>query len=298
MSDPSPSTDITMRDRLEALGARGLLALFQGLGPDRASALGGRLMAAVGPRLRAHRTARDNLRIAFPECDEAEREEILRGMWDNLGRTLGELPHLHTLSRLDGPYVDLEGQPILDDLRAAGGPVVFVSGHLGNWEALPWVLSQAGMPMHVFFRAPNNPLVADLYTRIRQGAGGGLLPKGRVGAREALLCLKRGQHLGVLVDQKMNDGIPVPFFGRDAMTAPALAQLALRFNAPVVPLRVSRLDGCRLRVTVEPPLALAADPERHAAIADVMGRVNGVLERWIRDTPTQWLWVHQRWPKG
>src|SRR5215470_8808613 len=94
----------------------------------------------------------------------------------------------------------------------------------------------------------------------------------------------------------MNDGIPVPFFGRLAMTAPALAVLALRLDCDVLPLRVERLDGARFRVTVFPPLPLPRSGEPHADAAALMARVNATLEEWIRDRPEQWLWVHRRWP--
>lgn len=290
---------ITLTDRLEAWGARGLLGTFGAMRPERASAVGSALLRAIGPRLGAHRVAAANLRRAFPEKNEAEIAAILRGMWDNLGRTLGEMPHLDTITRLDGPYLTLEGADVVADLKAREGPILFFGGHIGNWEINPWAMATQGLPMHVFFRAPNNPLVEDLYARIRGGGGfGGLLPKGSAGARAAMATLKQGRSLGMLVDQKMNDGIPVPFFGREAMTAPALAQFALRFHAPVVPLYVRRLTGCRFRVILRPPLDLPATGDRHADIAETMRRVNAVLEDWIREAPEQWLWVHRRWPKA
>jgi Kdo2-lipid IVA lauroyltransferase/acyltransferase len=94
----------------------------------------------------------------------------------------------------------------------------------------------------------------------------------------------------------MNDGIPVPFFGRPAMTAPALAVLALRFDCDVLPARVERLDGARFRLTVFPPLPLPRSGEPHADAAALMYLVNVTLEAWVRDRPEQWLWVHRRWP--
>jgi KDO2-lipid IV(A) lauroyltransferase len=129
-----------------------------------------------------------------------------------------------------------------------------------------------------------------------RGDRGELIPKGAIAARRAIAALRRGTNLGLLADQKMNDGIPVQFFGRPAMTAPALAVLALRFDCDVLPLRVERLDGARFRVTVFPPLPLPHSGEPHADAAALMARVNEVLEAWIRDRPEQWLWLHQRWP--
>lgn len=286
-------TEISMKHRFEALAARGAWSLLEMLPLDVASALGGRLLRLVGPRLRAHRVAERNLRRAFPEKSDAEIAAILRGMWDNLGRTMAELPHNR---RLVAERTEVVGIEHLEALRDDGRPGLVFGGHLANWEASGPAAMLKGLMISPFYRAPNNPLVADLFARMRAGSGE-LLPKGREGARRAMVLLKEGGHIGVLADQKMNDGIPVPFFGRDAMTAPALAQLALRFECPVVPLRVVRLGGARLRVEFEAPLELPPpDTDRHAAVAEIMTRVNARLEAWIRECPEQWLWVHRRWP--
>jgi KDO2-lipid IV(A) lauroyltransferase len=129
-----------------------------------------------------------------------------------------------------------------------------------------------------------------------RGDRGEFIPKGAMAARRAIAVLRRGTHLGLLADQKVNDGIPVPFFGRSAMTAPALAVPALRFDCDVLPLRVERLDGARFRVTVFSPLPLPPSSDPHVDAAALMAGVNAILEAWIRDRPEQWLWLHQRWP--
>jgi KDO2-lipid IV(A) lauroyltransferase len=100
----------------------------------------------------------------------------------------------------------------------------------------------------------------------------------------------------MLVDQKMNDGIPVPFFGRDAMTASALAELALRYDCPIVPTHVVRVKGPMLRLVIEPPLQFTPTGDRHADVAALMAMVNQRVESWVRDNPEQWLWLHNRWP--
>ena len=100
----------------------------------------------------------------------------------------------------------------------------------------------------------------------------------------------------MLVDQKMNDGIAVPFFGRDAMTAPALAQFALKYDCPVVPVRVELLGGAYFRMTFYPALEIVPTDDRHADILRIMTEVNAIMESWIRDRPAQWLWLHRRWP--
>ena len=108
--------------------------------------------------------------------------------------------------------------------------------------------------------------------------------------------LAEGRHLALLVDQKMNDGIAVPFFGRDAMTAPAAAQLALRFGCAIMPARVERLHGARFRITMSPPIAAPRTGDRHADMRAIMGEINRVIEGWVRERPEMWLWLHRRWP--
>ena len=125
-----------------------------------------------------------------------------------------------------------------------------------------------------------------------------MFPKGAAGARLALAHLSRGGYLGMLMDQKMNDGIEARFFGRPAMTAPALAALALRFRCPVVPAHVQRVGPARFRLVCEEPLDLPDTGDRQADILAVTQAVNDRLERWIRARPEGWLWLHRRWPKG
>ena len=154
---------------------------------------------------------------------------------------------------------------------------------------------QYGISVAQIYPAANNPLVDRMIIRFR-GDAGQLIPKGAVAARRAIATLRCGAHLTMLADQKMNDGIPVPFFGRPAMTAPALAALALRYDCDVLPARVERLGGAHFRLTVFPPLPLPRTGDTHADAAALMGEVNAVLERWVRDRPEQSFWVHRRWP--
>jgi lauroyl/myristoyl acyltransferase len=157
-----------------------------------------------------------------------------------------------------------------------------------------WPGSSMASRSHRPTARPTNPLMDRIVARFR-GEDGEFIPKGAIAARCAIEALRRG-NLGLLADQKMNDGIPVPFFARLAMTAPALAVLALRFDRDVLPLRIERLDGAHFRVTVFPPLPVPRSGEPHADTAVLMGQVNATLEAWIRDRPEQWLWVHHRWP--
>jgi len=281
---------------LEALVAYTTVALVRLMPFAWASAVGGWLGRTIGPYLRVTDVARRNLARAFPEKSAAEIEAIIRRMWDNLGRVAFEYSCLDRV-RIFAPdsHVEVVGAENIDALKNDGEPGIFFSGHFANWELSALSVVRRGLPIHLIFRAPNNPLMRRLYD-LRYPGDGELIPKGAKGARRALQLLGRGEHLGILLDQKMNDGIPVPFLGRDAMTAPALAQFALKFDCPVVPVRPERLGGTRFRITFFPPYRVARSGDRQADIAAATAKANAFLEDWVRERPDQWLWLHNRWP--
>jgi KDO2-lipid IV(A) lauroyltransferase len=290
-----------MRDlafRLEALLLRLLLAVLSRLPPETASNLGGAVARAIGPLLPVSRVAEDNLRCALPHLDRAERRRILRGVWENLGRTAGEFAHVRCLGPTpSGPGWEVVGAEQVARIREAGRPVVLVSGHLGNWEVtVAAATRELGRRIALLYRAATNPYAEAIIQACRQDGMTTFLPKGAAGARGALTVLRSGGVLGMLIDQKMNDGISVPFFGRQAMTAPAAAAMALRFDALLVPAVIRRIGPARFRVIVEAPLDLPDSGDRHADIAALTLTLNQRLERWIRECPEQWLWLHRRWP--
>lgn len=280
--------------RIEAAAVIAAFTLFRLLPMDWASALGGWIGRTVGPRLGASRKAERNLALALPGLDERARRRVVVGMWDNLGRVMAEYPHLGTIARAGRVVTD--GCEAVTAMAQAGKPFVMAGGHLANWEVLQIAADQLGVTAPTMvYRAPNNPLVDRLLTRARAVGSMQFTTKGAKGARVLLERMREGGAIAMLVDQKMNDGIPVPFFGRPAMTAPAAAQLALRFDCPLVVARAERLNGARFRITsrrIEPP----GTGDRNADIAQMTAEMTAVLEGWIRERPEQWLWLHRRWP--
>ena len=287
-----------VRYRLEYWLLRLISALFAALPVAVASNLGAILGAALGRLPPLVRRADRNLRLAMPELDRAGRAAITAGVCRNLGRMIGELPHLGDFTLTETAPGQGEIQVVGAEnlsLRQGQGCLLF-SGHIANWELMYLVTAKLERPMHVVYRAVNNPLIDDWLRQVREDWALSALAKGRPAARGILTALRQGENVGMLVDQKMNDGIAAPFFGRPAMTAPALAQLALRHDAPIVPVRCERLDGAAFRMTFFAPLPLVQDGDKREAIAATMGLVNDMLEDWIRDRPEQWLWLHNRWP--
>lgn len=281
---------------LEVALARCALGLSRAVPPRCASWLGGTVTRWVGPLLPASRTALRNIALAFPDMPEAERRRIMRAAWENLGRTALELPHVQGLVRTaSGPGWELEGEHHLP----RSGRAVLVSAHLANWELLPKAALAAGLPMAGMYRAANNPGVDALMREVRgYGPGQQLFPKGARGTRLALKHLAGGGVLGLLTDQKFNEGVALPFFGEPAMTTTAPAELALRFDCPLIPVRVLRIGPCRFRIVVEPPLAAEKSGTASEDVLNLTRQMNARIEAWIRERPEEWLWMHRRLPKS
>ena len=308
---------------VQALPLFALVGMLRALPLAWASGLGGFLARLVGPLLPPYRVARRNLARCFPDKSEAERRALLRDMLDNLGRNIGEFPQHDRMTdaRLDAEIARLRAD--LEPLRAAAargqrvdavgdrfaiegieqahrlmehpGPVLLFFAHLGNWEILRPVAERMGLDTSVVFRTPNNPYAARLIERGRHARGVKLLPKGLQGAFAAARVMEEGGRLGLLIDQKQNRGIAVPFFGRPAMTGTTLALFALRYRAPIYGAHVIRLPGSRFRIVIEPPLDVAVTGDEAADIAAIMTAANAAVERWVRAHPGQWLWLHRRW---
>lgn len=279
-----------LQHHAEAIALRGVFALFSALPLDAASALGGAIARTVGPFLSAQKTGQKNLREILPEYDEAERKKIIRDMWDNLGRMAAELPHIKKGS-LNSRITMMNTHNI-----PANNTMFYFSGHFGNWELFPLIGKLSGRPITFAYREANNKIVDNIIVDIRRAYSHNMFPKGVSGAIKMARAIKNNEAIALLVDQKMNDGIAAPFFGRNAMTAPAIAELALRHDIPIIPARVVRTKGAHFEAYFYPALAYTKTDDKAHDVLTIMTAINEMLEDWIRQHPAQWFWVHKRWP--
>ncbi len=285
-----------LRWRLEAVAFAGLTALLRLLGVERASNLGGWLLRTLGPKTGTHRTVTRNLRIAFPDMPEDEREALAMAAWEQTGRTFAETPLLDRITVGSG-RVEVVGLERLHAIRDSGRPVVFVSGHLANFETMAAVILAAGVPCQITYRAANNPYVDAQIRRARARYGVKLFaPKGGEGARELLQGMQRGESVALMNDQKFSEGPEVRFFGEPVNAAPGPSRLALRYGTVLQPMSVVRLPGVRFRVTAHEPIELPRTGDRQADIAWGVQAVTSFVEDRVREHPVDWFWVHKRWP--
>jgi KDO2-lipid IV(A) lauroyltransferase len=264
---------------------------------DSVSNSGAWVFRNLGPLTSAHRVAERNLRLAFPHASDTEIKELLRAQWIELGRILTEFLILDRIVA-DTDRLEVVNEARLGAIAAGNGPVVFISGHFSNFEMMAAAMVRAGVTVQVTYRALNNPYMDERVRRMRFKYGVRLFaPKGLEGARELMRAIARGESVALMNDQKFNGGVAAPFFGVTAHTAPGPSTFALRFGIPLQPLSVQRTGpGARFRVIVHEPIRLADTGDRDADIETGVRRINAFVEERVRERPTEWFWVHRRWP--
>ena len=265
---------------------------------DAVSDFGAGLARVFGPLTGANRVAETNLRIAFPEASDAEIARLLKAQWGQFGRWALEFLMLDRIIA-DPSRVEVVGAERLAAIRDGAGPVVFISGHFSSFEIMPAMIIQAGVTCQITYRAFNNPVVDERLRRSRERYGVRLFaPKGTDGARKLLRALGRGESVALMNDQKFNGGIAAPLFGVMAHTAPGPSSFALRFGIPLQPMSVQRTHQARFRLIVHDQIVLEDTGDRDADIETGVRRINAFIEDCVRARPTEWFWVHKRWPKA
>ncbi|GFE50553.1 lauroyl acyltransferase [Roseobacter cerasinus] len=248
------------------------------------------LAHVAGPLIGYRQRVRDNLGLIFPEMPDAEKERLARAVPNQIGRTLAELFSPRDLIKTAAQTpVTGAGVAAIEDARQAGRPIILVSGHFGNYDVVRSVLIQRGYQVGGLYRAMNYRGFNDFYvSRIAQ-VGTPLFLRGRRGMGEMVKFLKSGNTIALLIDQHMSAGAPLKFFGHTAYTALSAAELALRYNALLVPCYgVRQPDGVSFEVVIE-------DPVPHGTPEDMTQALNDSLERQVCAHMEQWLWVHRRW---
>ncbi len=268
------------------------------LPPGMGSRAGARLLRLVGPHLDKTRKFRSNLTLAFPDRSPAEIEALIRDNWGNVGATLAEFPHLAAMAhgRHSG-RLEIVNKGSSDVFREGGRPAIFVAAHLSNWEIAAVAVEQLGIPVSVIYTPLQNPWLDRMLLKARAAIGYGLIQ--RDGALRALMqTLGKGDSIGLLVDQRVDAGEPVPFFGHDMLTSTTPATLALRYDCDLIPVRVERTTPARFRVTLYPPLPMPEETlDKHQQTFELTSHINRLFEEWITAQPHEWLCTKRRWAK-
>jgi len=285
-----------------ALGI-GLLDVLEHTDRKRAANFGAALLRYGGPLTKEHRIGRDNLRAAFPEKSDAEIEQILTGVWDNLGRVGAEFAHL------DDFHIEGIGPPAPDGityepetverhhrLLKSERPAIAFAAHLANWEVPALCAKLMGLNSAVLYRRPNLKTVSDLIVKRRTPLMGQLIATGFDAPVRLARLLQSGVHVGLLADQHYTKGVEVTFFGRRCLANPLVALLARQTECPIYGTRVVRLaDGNSFWGELTDEIAPTRDAEGRIDVKRTTQTITSVIEGWVREHPEQWLWLHRRW---
>lgn len=259
------------------------------------SLLGGVVLFVYGKFSLKNKIALKNLNKVFPSKNLKQKKTIINRMWFHFGRVIGEYPHLEKINALGSENITIEGLENLTDPLKKNKNCLFFSAHLGNWELTSHPLTELGYTISFIYRPPNNPFVDNLLRRIRKKYGVNLIRKGPSGAKECIKVLKSNKgNIGMLMDQKMNDGIKANFFGYEVMTASAIARFAIKFKCPIIPAICKRVNGTRFLIKYYPEIKYEKILELESEL-NIINYLNRYIETWIKESPEQWIWVHNRW---
>ncbi|MEL7092340.1 MAG: lysophospholipid acyltransferase family protein [Pseudomonadota bacterium] len=271
--------------------ARGLIgaALSLPYGP-RIRFMGWAMSRLVGPLAGYLKRARAHVDFALPHLPEAEKDRIARASLNNAGRTLIENYSTRAfLARQKTADITGPGLAALEQAAAADRPVILVTGHFGNYEAVRAALVARGYAVGGLYREMKNPYFNDHYVRTMQAFGGPVFAQGRRGTAGFVRHLKGGGQLVLLFDQHAQGQPLLDFLGQEAQTATSAAELALRFDAVLIPFfGIRRPDGLSFENVIE-------DPIPHSDPMTMTQAMNNRLGARIRAHPDQWFWVARRW---
>jgi len=287
---------------LEYLVARALLAILALLPLSfarRVAVAGSRVLFACLPRLR--RIGLRNLELAFSDLSPTERRQLLEQSFENFGRIIADFAHFPRSTPTDLAARVESSLPQAWETRyraakVAGRGVIFVTPHLGNWEMLALAMSAIFEPIAYLARPLDNPLLDRYTSRVRSRFGNRPINK-RDSVLQGLAILDGGGNLGLLADVNtlQRDGVFVPFFGHLACTTRSVAMLALRTDALIVPVSCV-WNTNRYRILVgEPVEAVRSASYAKKNIIDTTALYTAEIEKFIRDYPGQWIWIHRRW---
>ncbi len=267
--------------------------LFKILGANSASSLSGKIFEIVGPYFRSKKIINSNIKRAFPEKNEKNINEITKLMWNNYGRVFAEYMFIKDFrfNQLSS-NIEIKGKEILEEIKKNNTQVVFISGHLSNFELMAMCLEKSGIKLSTIYRPLNNIFLNKIMEKIRKKyICKYQVKKGIGGLKNLMIYKKQNFSTALMIDQRVSEGILSNFFNHKALTTTIPAQLVKKFNIPVVPIEIARINGTNFKISVKQPINFS-DNESIQYITD---KLNKVLELMIAKNPEQWIWTHNRW---
>tara|TARA_B110000503_G_C7133299_1_gene407725 strand:- start:520 stop:1389 length:870 start_codon:yes stop_codon:yes gene_type:complete len=277
----------TLKNFLEGFLVHTLYFFLKFLNINTSASFCKRLLLFFSSLLKSNDIAVNNVDLCFPTLTNIKRKQIINQSWEHFGAIIGEMPHWHEMSHkeFDERVIILGVKNILLSRS------IFFSAHIGNWELFAKIAQKYRFKMHLLYRPMNNPYTDRIINKLRVNRYVELITKGRGGVRKIINALNSNEVTGMLVDQKLSEGTPVPFFRKMAMTTTLPAKLALKYGVKLVPAYVIRTSAARYTVRFFTPIKVSKED----SVYQITKKINSILEKWITSHPEQWLWSHNRW---
>ena len=266
---------------------------FKIIGPKLSSKISGKMFEIIGPFFRSKKVIHNNIKRALPGIDENNLKNIENSMWNNYGRIFAEYIFLKDFryGKL-ASNVQIEGQEILNDIKENNKQVIFISGHLSNFELMAMFIEKSGINLSAIYRPLNNIFLNGIMESIRKKyICKNQIKKGLAGLKKLIKLKKKNYSSALMIDQRVSEGIFSPLFNKRALTTTIPAQLVKRFNIPIVPVYIERIKGLKFKIIINQPLFFSQD----ASQQEITDDLNQILEKFILSKPANWIWSHNRW---
>ena len=272
--------------------------VFKIIGLKLSSDLGEIIGKYFGPLFRKRTIAKKNILIAFPNFNEKSINEMIDRMWKNIGRIFGEYIHINKFSIIDNSKkkIVFTNRNDAEILKKNNKPIVFFSGHFANFELMAKCLQELGFNIGAIYRPLNNIFLNPIMEFIRKKYICPIqIEKGSNGTKKLIKHISNNNPLALMVDQRLSSSIRVPFFDQPATTTITPAQLAIKYDALLVPVFLKRLEKTNFEFFIEEPLITNQTNDYDKDIFNITQIMNIKIEEFIKRDPAHWLWSHDRW---
>ena len=271
--------------------------VFKIIGLKLSSDLGEIIGKYFGPLFRKKTIAKKNILIAFPDLNENSINEMIDRMWKNIGRIFGEYIHINKFSVIDKKKkIVFTNKNNIEILNKNNKPIVFFSGHFANFELMAKCLQELGFNIGAIYRPLNNIFLNPIMEFIRKKYICPIqIEKGSNGTKKLIKHISNNNPLALMVDQRLSSSIRVPFFDQPATTTITPAQLAIKYDALLVPVFLKRLEKTNFEFFIEEPLITNQTNDYDKDIFNITQIMNIKIEEFIKRDPAHWLWSHDRW---
>jgi len=267
--------------------------IFKILGYKISSEIGGKLFEIVGPIFRSKKLIHSNIKKAIPHLNFKDIEIITKSMWNNYGRVFAEYMFIKDFrSGKLNSKIKIEGQEILDQIKIQNIPTIFISGHFGNFELMAMHIEKSGIKLSAIYRPLNNIFLNRIMENIRtKYICKNQIKKGIGGMKKLIKLQKNNCSTALMIDQRVSEGIKSKFFNQEALTTTIPAQLVKKFNMPVVPIFIERINKTSFKISIKKPIKF----DKETPTKNITDQLNKMLELMIINKPNHWIWSHNRW---